>query len=103
MKKLLSILLCALMLLPSAVGVGAEETAGTLRLIAYNVSGIPLVGDFQGTTFTTTNDRAARIGKLLNGTDVDFIGTWEDFNCQKYLAAEMTNYPNRSYTSGGRA
>lgn len=103
MKKLFSILLCALLLLPSAVCVRAEETAGTLRLIAYNVSGIPVVGDFQGTTFTATNDRAARIGRLLNGTDVDFIGTEEDFNGHKYLAAEMTNYPNRSYTSGGLA
>ena len=104
MKKALCLLLCIAMLLPTAVCAHAKSAeTGTLRLIAYNVSGIPLVGDFQGSTFTTTNDRARRIGKLLNGTTMDFIGTEEDFNGHKYLAAEMTNYPYRSYTSGGLA
>ena len=103
MKKWISVLLCFALLLPTAVCAQAKAETGTLRLIAYNVSGIPLVGDFQGTTFTTTKERARRIGKLLNGTDADFIGTEEDFNGHKYLAAEMTNYPYRSYTSGGLA
>ncbi len=103
MKKVTSLLLCVLLLLPTALIARAEEPSGSLKMIAYNVSGIPLVGDFQGTTFTTTNDRAAKIGRLLNSTDVDFIGTEEDFNGHRYLAAEMTDYPNRSYTSGGLA
>ena len=102
MKKVISVLLCFLLLLPTAAAARAEET-GTLKMIAYNVSGIPVVGDFQGTSFTTTNDRAAKIGRLLNAASVDFIGTEEDFNGHRYLAAEMTNYPNRSYTSGGLA
>lgn len=104
MKKCFCLLLCIALLLPTAVCAHAKKTEnGTLRLIAYNVSGIPLIGDFQGSVFTTTNDRARRIGKLLNGTNMDFIGTEEDFNGHKYLAAEMTNYPYRSYTSGGLA
>ena len=104
MKKWICMLLCIALLLPTAVCAHAKSgKTGTLRMIAYNVSGIPLVGDFQGSTFTTTNDRARRIGKLLNGTDMDFIGTEEDFNGHKYLAAEMTNYPYRSFTSGGLA
>ena len=104
MKKSLCLLLSLLLLLPFSLGAFAQEAeGGTLKMIAYNVSGIPVVGDFQGTTFTTTNDRAAKIGALLNGTDVDFIGTEEDFNGHKYLAAEMENYPYRSYTSGGLA
>ncbi len=104
MKRWICLVLCVVMLLPTAVCAHAKSAeTGTLRMIAYNVSGIPLVGDFQGSTFTTTNDRARRIGKLLNGTDMDFIGTEEDFNGHKYLAAEMTNYPYRSYTSGGLA
>ena len=102
-KKILSLLLCALLMAPMALNAKAEDVTGTLKMIAYNVSGIPVVGDFQGTTFTATNDRAAKIGKLLNGTDVDFIGTEEDFNGHPYLAAEMTNYPHRSFTSGGLA
>ncbi len=104
MKKWICILLSFLMLIPLASGAGAEEHAeGTLKMLAYNVSGIPLVGGFQGSTFTLTNDRAAKIGALLNAADADFIGTEEDFNGHRYLAAEMTNYPFRSYTSGGLA
>ena len=104
MKKMICVLLCALLLLPTAVSASAGTgESGTLRLIAYNVSGIPLVGGFQGTSFTTTRDRAQKLGGLLNGTDVDFIGTEEDFNGHPYLAAEMKNYPYRSYTSGGLA
>lgn len=105
MKKTICLLLCVLFVLPTVFCAQAREKSadGTLSLIAYNVSGIPLVGDFQGSTFTTTNDRARRIGRLLNATGVDFIGTEEDFNGHKYLAAEMTNYPYRSYSSGGLA
>ncbi|MBQ7598995.1 MAG: leucine-rich repeat protein [Clostridia bacterium] len=76
---------------------------GTLKMLAYNVSGIPVIGDFQGTTFTTTNDRAKKLGALLNTTYVDFISVEEDFNGHPYLADEMSNYPYRSYTSGGLA
>ena len=104
MKKLICVLLCGLLLLPFCVPAGAAEArTGTLKMLAYNVSGIPVVGDFQGSAFTTTRQRASLIGRLLNGTDVDFIGTEEDFNGADTLAAEMTNYPCRSYTSGGLA
>ncbi len=80
-----------------------ETKSGTLQMLAYNVSGIPLIGDFQGSTFTLTNDRAAKLGALLNTTYVDFISVEEDFNGHKYLADAMSNYPYRSYTSGGVA
>ena len=76
---------------------------GTLKMLAYNVSGIPVIGDFQGSTFTTTVDRAKKLGSLLNTMYVDFISVEEDFNGHPYLADEMSNYPYRSYTSGGLA
>ncbi len=104
MKKWFSVLLCVLLLLPTAAAARAQTAeSGTLRLIAYNVSGIPLVGGFQGSSFTTTRDRAEKIGALLNGTDADLIGTEEDFNGHRYLAAQMHNYPYRTGTSGGLA
>ena len=104
MKKFLCVLLSVLMLLPVCVWANAAEAqTGTLTMLAYNVSGIPVVGDFQGSAFTTTLRRAKLIGGLLNGTGADFIGTEEDFNGADALAAEMTNYPYRSYTSGGLA
>ena len=102
MKKLLCVLLSLLFIIPLGFGVNAAETEeGTLKFVAYNVSGIPIVGDFQGSGFTTTKQRATLVGRYLNTLDVDFIGTEEDFNAHKYLAAEMENYPNRSFTSGG--
>ncbi len=79
----------------------SEDYTGTLDMLAYNVSGIPLVGNFQGTVYTNTNERGKLIGSLLNGTEVDFIGVEEDFNAHPYLAAEMNNYPYRSAHSGG--
>ena len=72
MKKLICLLLCVLLTASAVFVAHAEDTrTGTLRMLAYNVSGIPLVGDFQGSVFTTTNERARRIGKLLNETGVD--------------------------------
>ena len=106
MKRILSLLLCAALLLSAAVHAAAQDAApreGTLRMLAFNVSGIPLIGDFQGSVFTTTKGRAERIGKLLNSVDADFIGTEEDFNAHKHLAAQMTDYPYRSFSSGGLA
>ena len=104
MKKTISIILCAAMLFAcAAVPASAVGNRGTLKMLAYNVSGIPIVGDFQGSVFTTTNERAAIIGRLLNDTGADFIGVEEDFNGHKYLAAEMTSYPYKSPNSGGVA
>lgn len=102
MKKALCLLLCALLMLPFGVFAFAEEEkTGTLHMLAYNVSGIPLVGDFQGSVVTTTADRAAKLGALLNETQADFISVEEDFNAHDRLAKQMTAYPYRSFTSGG--
>lgn len=103
MKKVLCVLLALLMLPLGGVMQAGAYTTGTIDLIAYNVSGIPVVGDFQGTTFTTTKHRAELIGRMLNETGVDIIGTEEDFNGAEVLAAQMTNYPYHSFTSGGLA
>lgn len=104
MKKAISILLCLLFIFPfSTLAFASEGKTGTLNMLAYNVSGIPLVGDFQGSVFTLTNDRAKKIGSLLNETEADFISVEEDFNSHKHLAAQMSNFPYRSFTSGGLA
>ena len=104
MKKTICVLLCVLLLLPcGALAFAHAESGGTLKMLAYNVSGIPLVGDFQGSVFTTTNDRAKKIGALLDGVQADFISTEEDFNAHSFLAAQMGSYPFRSFTSGGLA
>ena len=97
-KKTLCILLCLLLTaacLPSAFAADAAAT-GTLRMLAYNVSGIPLVGDFQGSVFTTTNDRAKKIGTLLNGTDVDFYKIQLDAGMNYFITPRLHD----SYNTG---
>ena len=103
MKRFICIILSFLIILPFVTQAFAAEdsSSGCLKMLAYNVSGIPIIGDFQGSVFTSTNDRAKKIGELLNNTDVDYISVEEDFNSHDRLAEEMTNYPYRSYTSGG--
>ena len=103
LKKLMCVLLAVLMLPVGGALHARAYTTGSLDLVAYNVSGIPVVGDFQGTSFTTTKQRAELIGKLLNGTGADIIGTEEDFNAAEDLAAQMTDYRYHSFTSGGLA
>ena len=44
MKKAIALLLCVLLLLPTAFTAQAEAPSGTLKMLAYNVSGIPVVG-----------------------------------------------------------
>ena len=101
MKRCLSILLAILLAVPVAFSAGAEDAeTGELRVMAYNVSGLPLIGDFQGNVVTSTFQRATLIGQLLNGTDVDIIGVEEDFTALARLAAEMTNYPFSAPISG---
>ncbi|MCR5041320.1 MAG: endonuclease/exonuclease/phosphatase family protein [Clostridia bacterium] len=106
MKKIVSIILAACMLAFAAPGAFAADGeapvgSGTLNVLAYNVSGLPLIGDFQGTVVTGTFQRARLIGGLLNSVDVDFIGVEEDFTAHDALAEEMTAYPYRSPNSGG--
>lgn len=104
MKKILCVILSVLFILPIGFTAHAESAEeGKLNFVAYNVSGIPVIGDFQGSGYTSTKQRATLIGQYLNSLDVDFVGTEEDFNGHKYLEAEMTNFPYHSYTSGGVA
>lgn len=105
MKKLLSIILAILMLEASlCFSVSALETnTGTLNIMSYNVSGIPILGDFQGTqTEFKGNARMAKIGEILNNeSGCEIIGTQEDFNHHDALAKAMPDYNYQSLSSGG--
>ena len=105
MKKLLSISLAVIMLTLS-LGTGAaalEPVTGTLNVMTYNVSGIPVIGDFQGTQRALKgNARMAKIGEILsNESGCELIGTQEDFNHHAALAKAMPLYPYQTLTSGG--
>ncbi len=103
LKKTLCVVLCLTMLygaLQITVAAGEQEE-NVLRLLTYNVSGIPLMGTFQGTAKSSGNQKSAGIGALLNGLDVDIIGVQEDFNYHKGLAENMPAFPYQTVTSGG--
>ena len=82
---------------------GYETAAGTLNVLTFNVSGIPVIGDFQGTQRELRgNARMAKIGDLLNrDSGCDIIGTQEDFNHHDALAAAIPDFPFRTQSSGG--
>lgn len=104
MKKLVSVLLCVLLVFGgvslTASADDGSASSGTLKFLSYNVSGLPVVGDFQGSVTTSTTERATKIGKLLNSREEDFIGVQEDFDAHAYLAKEMTSYPYQTYSDG---
>ena len=105
MKKILSVVLAVLMLAFShGMGAYAEEpVTGSLNIMTYNVSGIPVLGDFQGTQRDLKGSaRMAKIGEFLsNESGCELIGTQEDFNNHAALANAMPVYPYQSLSSGG--
>jgi len=104
MKKLLSLFLAGIIAMAalSAGGAAAETPANTLSVLSSNVSGIPVIGDYQGTQRALRgNARMAKIGEFISGSSgCDIVGTQEDFNLHDALAGAMTAYPYRTFSSG---
>ena len=93
-------------MLEASLGVGArafEPKTGSLNIMTYNVSGIPVIGDFQGTQRDLMgNARMAKIGEVLNNeSGCDIIGTQEDFDLHAALAKAMPAYIYQTQSSGG--
>ena len=61
---------------------------GKLNIMTYNVSGIPVLGDNQGTQREFKGkDRMRKIGEVLcRESNCDIIGAEEDFNNHQALA-----------------
>lgn len=105
MKKTVSLLLSAIIVF-SALSISAcavDGKHGDLNIMTYNVSGIPIFGDTQGSQRKLRGDaRMAKIGELLcNESGCDLIGTQEDFNNHDALAAATPAFPYQTLTSGG--
>lgn len=74
-----------------------------ITFLSYNVSGIPLLGDFQGTQRKYRGaERQRRIGALLSwSSGADIIGVQEDFDNHGALESAMSAaYPYRTVSSG---
>ena len=106
-KKITAVLLTAALLVSGlCICAGAESAGakgGTLNPLSYNVSGIPIFGDTQGTQRELKGeDRMHKIGEILSTeSGCDIVGVQEDFNLHPYLAEAMTAFPYQTETSGG--
>ncbi|NLO46281.1 MAG: hypothetical protein GX107_07295 [Clostridiales bacterium] len=78
----------------------ADADEKCVKVMSFNVSGIPVIGTFQGTKKIGGFKKSSAIGKILNKVDFDMIGVQEDFNFHQGLEDEMTLFPHRTYTSG---
>ena len=93
LKKILALTLCALMIFSvMSMGAGAANEAKTLKILSYNVAGLPIDLD--------VNLKQAAIGRYLNVNDYDIVAVQEDFTFHPYLAGEITSYPYQTNHSG---
>ncbi len=77
--------------------------SGKLRIMTYNVSGIPVLGDNQGTQREFKGKaRMKKIGDVLcRESGCDIIGAEEDFNNHQALADAMVDYKYQTFSKGG--
>ncbi|MBE6782900.1 MAG: hypothetical protein E7536_02690 [Ruminococcaceae bacterium] len=75
----------------------------TFNIMTYNVSGIPVIGDGQGTQKEIKgNARMAKIGEILcRDSGCEIIGVAEDFNHHPALAKAMKSYEYQTFSKGG--
>lgn len=76
---------------------------GILNVMTYNVSGIPFVGDNQGTQRELKgNKRMEKIGEILcRDSGCDIIAAQEDFNHHPALAKAMKIFKYQTFSKGG--
>lgn len=84
----------------AAFAEGSENEGGLLTVMSYNVSGLPFAGAVQGSEIVPGYPKAELLGALMNQVDADIIGVQEDFNFHDSLAAKMTNFPYKTFSSG---
>lgn len=77
--------------------------SGRLNIMTYNVSGIPVLGDNQGTQREFKGKaRMKKIGEVLcRESGCDIIGAEEDFNNHQALADSMADYKYQTFSKGG--
>ena len=95
MKKLRSILavvLCLIMAMSVvSISVSAAE-AKTLRILSYNVAGLPIDID--------VSLKQKEIGKIINASDYDIVAVQEDFTYHESLVGEIKTFPYQTITTG---
>ena len=105
MKKFLKIIISSLLVSALMIGVGTvafaeEDTSNKLTVISSNVAGLPIPSKFHKDGKVVPKTQKI-MGEMLNNSGIDIICVQEDFQYHAILAKQMTNYPYKTYTSGG--
>lgn len=101
--RLLCVLISAAILFAGvsvAASAQAEEKTKELSIISSNVGGLPIPSFFSDNKKVVPKAEVV-LGEMLNESGIDIICVQEDFQFHELLAKGMTNYPYRTYTTGG--
>lgn len=101
MKKVLSLLLCIVILSGCMIFASAESEAstGTLNVVSFNVDGLP-VPSFLSSTGRPPLKATKIIAEQLNAADCDILCAQEDFNFHRTLLSNL-DMDYSTLTSGG--
>ena len=91
------LLLCLLLAAAFSVVAGAGEPA-EISIISANISGLPAVFSKYDRDVPASQKT---LGRMLNESGYDIVCVQEDFGYHDIFAAEMDNYPYRTFTTGG--
>ena len=92
-KAIIAVVLSLVIVLSFAsMTVSAENETKTLKILSYNVAGLPIA--------LNVPLKQAAIGKYVNSADYDIVALQEDFTYHSYLDAEMSAYPFKSIHTG---
>ena len=96
MKKFKAIIALALAMIVAlsfaTMTVSAEYEAKTLKILSYNVAGLPIDLD--------VHLKQAAIGKYINNNDYDIVAVQEDFTYHSYLDEQIKTYPYKTNHTG---
>ena len=88
-KAIIALVLAMIVALSFAtMTVGAEYEAKTLKILSYNVAGLPIDLD--------VHLKQAAIGKYINNNDYDIVAVQEDFTYHSYLDEQIKTYPYKT-------
>ena len=102
-KRVLSLVLSLLLVLSLCVIPASAEESGvkTVKLLCYNIAGLPSIGSIMGMKGVNVPDNQLKLGKQLNQRDYDVIAVQEDFNYHCFLSSGLTNYKYKTNHTGG--
>ena len=92
-KAIIALVLAMIVALSFAtMTVSAEYEAKTLKILSYNVAGLPIDLD--------VHLKQAAIGKYINNNDYDIVAVQEDFTYHSYLDEQIKTYPYKTNHTG---